>query len=40
MHCDVDGLGGPLAELTRLRNEIGDGVRAAAEIEGRVWAIE
>jgi hypothetical protein len=40
-HVEVDGFpSSPLADLTRFRNEVTDRVREAAELEGRVWAIE
>jgi hypothetical protein len=38
--CEVDGNStGATADLMRLRDEVLDGVRAAAERENRVWAI-
>jgi hypothetical protein len=38
--CEVDGnYSGPTADLMRLRDEVLDRVREAAEKENRVWAI-
>ena len=38
--CEVDGDSwSPLANLMRVGDEVLDGVRASAEVEGRVWAI-